>query len=1466
MIRYGMFLVFLLLSLSRLFAQNPCVKSTEGKDFWFGFMENRPGFGCLIPVPENYIEVTVTSRFSCQFTITLGKSAIAIVTDNLEPNIPKKYKLDRSKAEPFGSENIEEKALHLVSDQPLNLYAMNYGVNSADAAVIFPVEALGNEYYTMCYEPHYELRYNMWCGFFTNGKNSEFVVVATEDQTRVTITPSKVTDKLRPANLPFTIVLSKGELYQVQSMNFPDLAGQGDLTGTHIQSDKPIALYSGAWATTVPNSSVDAWDHLYEQIPPIVSWGRKFVAVPLKSRAKDTYRILASSDQTNVRITNKPLVVIERGKFYEFMLNEDEPSMIESDKPIMLAQFSNSNDVDRPPGVPQASWDGDPAMMIVSPVDQTREEVTFVAYDLPEINQKFFVNIITSDSSVGQIQLDNGSIPFLTIPKTGYSYAQVKIAQGNHNLISTEPGKGFIAYVYGFGGVESYGYGVGFNLNVKLDLGGDLYFAKDTILSCKGESKILDAGSQFSTYLWNTGETTQKINVNKKGLYFVTATSSGGCTLTDSVFLFESNPVVNLGKDTTYCTKFPASLDAGAGFTSYKWSTGETTQKIMASSGGKYSVLVANKFGCQAADTIQLGFAPPPRILLKKEDQLICGSKSTTLEISTDPGTFTLTCTDPSVTVNGLKVTVPEYGTYPFTFSASGGSGCKADTSFTLSFHPIPTVGFNLNGTTCYSHAPEAIYLGSAEISKTFFTWIFASDTIAKGIAADKVQLPMTENQMNTTLYLKVEDKGCINSNSIGEIKLAPEVVIIAADTLVCGMDTVKLTATHSGAALDYLWNWGDGTSDHQTGNGIHSYTSSGQYNIQLKVSFENNCSQTVVKNKFVTVAATPTVLFSLSEKQCLDQGVQSLFYTGSGDDLDKYNWDLSGFQPGEIINNPGNTKGPLLFDMKSNPENRLSLQVISKHGCASEKKELSLRRKPDFAITAAKISGCVPFDAEFLALTLDPIDQVAYHWSFGDGTTGNGAMVAHRYPDPKQAYDVTIIANSQTTGCRDTLMQSQWINVYPLPLATFEVQEPQHCVTDPFLFNAMEQSPGARYHWSWGDHSTSSGKEASHTYATDGKYDVSLSVTNNFGCVDSSLMQGLVYAAPLPTIGFSLDPATCLPLGNSSVSYIGTATDHDKFYWDLSGLDDEEIIQDPGNTPGPLVFSLVNKPASRLSLKIVTEFGCILESNPLNVKRIPLFSFAAGSREGCAPLTVDFAAEAGDPVDQLEFEWTLGSEESITGQEFSHLFTESDRSYSISIKAVSSITGCAADSAESNYILLYPKPQAGFTANPESTFNDRPEVSFLDQSKDAVRFSWDFGDDSSSDLQNPVHRFNQIGVRQVVQTVYNQFDCFDKATSDYVVALNKIYTPNAFSPGAINPVDREFKLYSNGVIADGYHLKILSRWNDVVFECKNEIRGWDGKLKNGTMAQAGNYIWILEFTDFLGQKHRQMGNVMLFY
>lgn len=1210
MIKYGQILVFILFGFTKIFAQLPCDKSTVGRDFYFGFMENRnyqvPQYPFYLSV-VHYTEVTLISEYQCKVDIYIGKSSTPNYSRTVLPNIPLSVQIPWPDVETMGSETIQEKAIHLVSDNLLNVYAMNWCENSSDVAVIFPKESIGTDYYTMCYQPHIDSYFDEYgIEYYRSGRNSEFLIVATENNTKVTINPSKVTDKNKPANLPFYITLNKGEVFQVQSMNHANLTGQGDLTGSRIQSDKPVAVYSGALATTVPaDANVDAWDHLYEQMPPVPTWGKKFITVPLKGRSKDVFRVMASQNNTTVRIGSRPPVLLNQGAFYEFVLNENEPALVESNRPVLLAQFMVSNSVDRPSDHNMYDWDGDPFMVIVSPVDQTRESVTFVAYDSKNMADKFYVNVVTKDDATKQVTLDGNAVPFQTLLNSGYSLAQVKITKGSHKLKSTESGKGFIAYVYGYGSVESYGYGVGFNLNYKLDLGGDPYFVKDTLLLCKGASRILDAGPQFASYLWNTGETTQKISVNKKGYYKVTASSTDGCSLSDSIYVFESNPVINLGKDSTYCQILPVTLDAGPGFTSYNWSDKETTQKITVKARGVYTVLAVNKYGCSATDNIRIDFSPPPKLILNKVDQLICGSKSTTVQVSNEVGQYALTSSNPAVVIKDLTITVPQFGIYPFKFTSSGQYGCKTDTSFSIGFYQIPDVNFDANDTTCYGSALEVKYVGNADRSTSRFTWIFANDTVKNGIGFDKIQLAIGKNQKNSLLYLKVNDKGCSNYHEIREIKVIPDLNFVAMDTLVCEKGEVKFSAISSGNMLDYLWEWGDGTSEHQQKDATHIYQKQGQYNVQLTVAFDNKCSKSIRKENYMDVKSNPTVGFSIQENQCLNAGNQTLYCMGSGDEIIRYDWDLS-------------------------------------------------------------------------------------------------------------------------------------------------------------------------------------------------------------------------------------------------------------------GLAAEEIIQPPGNSSGPLLFNLINHPNGRIAVQVVSKYGCISENKSLNVKRNPIFTIDSDVKEGCTPLTIRFKAKTGDPVDQVDYQWDLDKAGTFSGDEIVHTYLQPNQYYNLSVKAVSKITGCSDFIDQKNFIQAYPNPKAGYSVTPEYTYDDQGEVSFLDQSQDAVRYTWDFGDGSGSAEKNPVHKYNIVGIKAINQTVYNKFGCSDKAAKLYVVALSKLYPPTAFSTNALNPVDREFKLFSNGIKEEGYHLKILSRWNDVVFECKNEIKAWNGRMLNGEIAPSGNYIWILEFIDFAGNFHRQTGTVML--
>ena len=568
-------------------AKDPCHYSTEGTNFWFAFMQNRQRGD------EHYMEITVSSRSGATFRVTYGPGETLIGDFTVGPNTSETVGINYHLLEPSGSEIIEDKGIHLTASDTVNVYALNYRTQSSDVAVIYPTESLGKEYFAMCYTPNPTA---------STESNSEFLILATENNTTVTITPPVNTDQGKKANTPFSVTLNRGQIYQVQSMNRV-VAGQGDLTGSYISSDKPIAFYSGVLSTSVPETGRTR-DHLYEQIPPTTAWGREFYVAPLRNRLRDTYRILAAEDETTVTIEGTSQTrTLKKGEFFEFLIGSSQACRITATRKVLLAQFCRSQEADQNGGV------GDPFMIILSPVSQKVNDVTFEAYETSLVRNIFFVNIITLSSEVANIRLDGLNISsfFKNYPDGKYAYAQVPVTAGTHRLRNPDKYGGFLAYVYGFGDnddTESYGYGVGFNLDIQLEIGGSFSPVNDTILICRGDAITLEAGEYFASYEWSTGETTQNIVASEEGMYRVTATTLAGCRKTDSLFVRVDSPKLYLGNDTTVCLPGELTLTAPEGFNNYLWQDGSASNTFIIDETGSYSLEVTNKNGCKTSDTI----------------------------------------------------------------------------------------------------------------------------------------------------------------------------------------------------------------------------------------------------------------------------------------------------------------------------------------------------------------------------------------------------------------------------------------------------------------------------------------------------------------------------------------------------------------------------------------------------------------------------------------------------------------------------------------------------------------------------------------------------------------------------------------------------------------------------------------------------------------------------------------------
>ena len=393
-------LLFIIISVSNSKAQD-----SKGNNFWLMFHTKYNGSGALklfITSPVNTSGTISGATFS-NITFTVTANTVTTVTLPTSLNV-------------HTNNTVDNTGFHVVSNDDITDYGLNYIQYTTDAYLAFPKDALGTDYLVMSYG---------------GGVSSILGVVATENSTSVTIT--------LPGQSPTSRTMNQGQSLQLSA---------SDVTGTVITSDKPIGVFGANACTNIP-STASACDHICEMIPPTSTYGKKFATVPLKSRTGgDTWRFMASQNSTTITINGTAQTAINKGQFIEKVLTTR--SVIESDKPILVAQYSNGLNFD--------NTVGDPFMMLIPPVEQF-----LPSYTLSTVSgfTNHYVNIVAPTSVVGSVTKDGTAISaglFSAIGSSGYSGAQVDVSDGSHTFASSLP---FGAFAYGFTGYDSYGYAGG---------------------------------------------------------------------------------------------------------------------------------------------------------------------------------------------------------------------------------------------------------------------------------------------------------------------------------------------------------------------------------------------------------------------------------------------------------------------------------------------------------------------------------------------------------------------------------------------------------------------------------------------------------------------------------------------------------------------------------------------------------------------------------------------------------------------------------------------------------------------------------------------------------------------------------------------------------------------------------------------------------------------------------------------
>lgn len=273
-------------------------------------------------------------------------------------------------------------------------------------------------------------------------------------------------------------------------------------------------------------------------------------------------------------------------------------------------------------------------------------------------------------------------------------------------------------------------------------------------------------------------------------------------------------------------------------------------------------------------------------------------------------------------------------------------------------------------------------------------------------------------------------------------------------------------------------------------------------------------------------------------------------------------------------------------------------------------------------------------------------------------------------------------------------------------------------------------------------------------------------------------------------------------------------------------------------------------------------------ENSPRTTIKQAADLFETSVTDGCIPLKVRFISKV---QDYKSYSWSFGDGGSSSEKDPEWIF-DAEGNYTVTLQAIST-NGLR--SASSAVINVHPRPVARFEITSADELVNSDKVSFHNYSTGGVRFSWSFGDGSTSDVYEPVYSYQAAGDYNVRLVVTSEYGCKDtvEVMNAYTGSQYFIEFPNAFIPNPNGPSGGYYSAQSDeaGLVfhpgysgVSDYQLRIFSRRGVLIFESNDINIGWDGYYK-GQLSEPGVYIWKVRGSFINGEPFTKMGDLTLF-
>ena len=1011
--------------------------------------------------------------------------------------------------------------------------------------------------------------------------------------------------------------------------------------------------------------------------------------------------------------------------------------------------------------------------------------------------------------------------------------------------------------------------------------------ASSTNVSCKGGNDgtaqiNVSGGNPPYSYSWNPAVGNSFIaNGLTAGNYVATVTDASSCSQSISLSIIEP-PILSIPVTVHHIRCFGqtnglaiVNASGGMGVYGYNWQPGGMTSPIIGSlNAGTYTVVVNDGNGCTA--TAQATIIEPSLLSVTASSTLAgCdlsngsatafalggtnplryvwnpGGALTNVAANQPAGSYSVSISDsnncavsatvsisntigPNLTMvsttdvscfggnNGVATVLASGGATPYqfnwfpygghatvannlsanTYSATvrDSNNCLTALNVTINEPPLFVTNVTATPVTCFSFSDGKLTAVSSGGSPPYHFLWSTSDTISA-----------LTNLFAGNYFLNATDSLGCNTLINSTVSTPPPIGLdLQVHDVSCfGGNDGFATVTVSGGTPGYSYLWSNGSISSSS-----ILLTAGTY--QLTVTDANGCT---ADTSFI-IQEPPLLVLSSTIQDVTCKGSadgQASITTAGGVSPYTYNWSPNGSTADNAIN------------LK---EGNYIVTVTDAHFCTQTiPLHIGSPLQLSISATAKDVSCFGENDGNAIATVGGGIPPYSYFWTNGSDSSRAASLIHGTYS--------IIITDANLCTITSSVVVNQ-----PEKLKLETTNPPTICIGEQVNLSVQTTGGTPSYSYSWNNGNTTNPITVSPEVTT--IYYVQ--VTDSNGCVSNPAVARVVVNPPLNSL--TTNPDTLCRGDNAlliALVYGGDGGPY-TYHWNTEEKSDRITVSPPSTTLYNVTVSdKCGTPPVSINIPVI-------------VNQLPEVDFSPATISGCQPLLVNFSDQTNSIIST--YYWNFGDGGFDTSKEPTHIYLDAG-SYSIN-HIVTDIHGCIGKKVIAGAVKVFPFPAANFVSSPEVASIFTPQINFVDQSSNATKWEWNFGDNSDYSLnQNPLHTYNDTGTYSIRLVTTSENGCVDTTYGKISIKGEfAIYIPNAFTPNGDGVNDFFSPL---GIGVKDFEMFIYDRWGSKIFGTEDILKGWNGRTMDGDiLCQMDVYVYIIKTVDLSGNPHEYVGHISL--